>query len=125
MVRGAPAGWPRDLAPAGTSEFDDDVTAWLLDRGPADLRLSPVRTLPIALARIVSHHITSSLDGTRAAYAAARVELGEYLTPDQVSIVHSALEAEGARLLRTQREVALVEEMLQVRHRAVLRGDIT
>jgi hypothetical protein len=49
----------------------------------------------------------------RAAYASARVELGEYLTPDEVATAQTAMEAEGARLLQVQREVRLVEEALQ------------
>ena len=108
-----PIGWPRDLPPPGTDEFDERVCGWLLDRGPADLRLSPVRSIPLALARIVSHHIASSLVGMREAYASARSELGEWLTPDQISVTQSALEAEGARLLQAQREVGLVEDALQ------------
>ena len=108
-----PIGWPRDLPPPGTDEFDERVCGWLLDRGPADLRLSPVRSIPLALARIVSHHIASSLVGMREAYASARSELGEWLTPDQITLTQTALEAEGARLLQAQREVALVEDALQ------------
>ena len=109
----APAGWPRDLPPPGTDEFEARVCGWLLDRGPADLRLSPVRTVPIALARIVTHHVTASLDGMRTAYASARVDLGEWLPPDQVALAQSAIEAEGARLLQVQREVSLVEQALR------------
>ena len=110
-----PAGWPRDLPPPRTSEFDEKVVGWLLDRGPADLRLSPLRNYPIALARVVSRLVESSLDGTRGAYASARVELAEHLSPDQVAVVQSALEAEGARLIQIQREVALVEDVLRRR----------
>jgi hypothetical protein len=108
-----PAGWPRDLPPGGTSEFDAKIVGWLLDRGPADLRMSPIRQHPIALARLVSRVVAAELDATRQAYASARVELRDYLTPDEVSVVHSALEAEGARLLQVQREVALVEDVLR------------
>jgi hypothetical protein len=109
----APTGWPRDLPPPGTDEFDARVCGWLLDRGPADLRLSTVRAMPLALARIVTHFVDASLVGMRAAYASARSELGEWLPPDQISVTQSALEAEGAKLLQTQREVRLVEEALR------------
>jgi len=109
----APPGWPRDLPPPVTEEFSAKVTGWLLDRGPADLRLSPLRHYPVALARFVAHVIEGQLEGTRRAYALARVELGEALPPAGISIVQSALEAEGARLLTVQREVALVEEFLR------------
>lgn len=110
---GAPAGWPRDLPPPGTDEFDAKVTGWLLDRGPSDLRQSPVRSLPLALARIVSHTIAATIDGLRTAYASARAELGDALTPTELEAVQAALEAEGARLLQARREVALVEQALR------------
>ncbi len=115
MVRGGPAGWPRDLPPPTSPEFDDRVTGWLLDRGPAELRGSPVRHLPVALARIVARVLAGQLEGVRGAYAAARADLGDRLTPDQIDVVQSALEAEGARLLTAQREVTLVEEALRRR----------
>jgi hypothetical protein len=113
MARSGPVGWPRDLPPPLTEEFDAKVTGWLLDRGPADLRLSPIRQWPVALARLISHLVDADLEGTRRAYASARVELAGHLGADQVAAVQSALEAEGARLLTVQREVALVEEALR------------
>ena len=109
----APPGWPRDLPPPVTEEFRAKVTGWLLDRGPADLRVSPLRNYPVALSRVVAHVVEGQLAGTRRAYAQARVELGESLTPAEIGVVQSALEAEGARLLTVQREVALVEEFLR------------
>jgi len=110
---GAPVGWPRDLPPPGTDEFASKVAGWLLDRGPADLRLSPIRQYPLALARLVTHSIEGQLEGTRRAYANARVELSDVLEPAQITTVQAALEAEGARLLNVQREIALVEEALR------------
>jgi hypothetical protein len=107
-----PVGWPRDLPPPGTDEFDAKVTGWLLDRGPADLRSSALRTWPIALARYLARIIDGELEATRNAYATARVDLGRALSPDQLTQVQAALEAEGARLLQVQREVALVEQAL-------------
>jgi hypothetical protein len=110
---GAPVGWPRDLPPPGTDEFNGRVTGWLLDRGPADLRLSPIRQYPVALARLVAHVVEGQLEGTRRAYANARTELSDALDPAQIGAVQTALEAEGARLLNVAREVALVEEALR------------
>jgi hypothetical protein len=109
----APPGWPRDLPPPVTEEFLTRVTGWLLDRGPADLRLSPLRHYPLALARVIAHIIDGQLEGTRRAYAQARVELADALSPNAISVVQSALEAEGARLLTVQRELALVAEFIR------------
>jgi hypothetical protein len=110
---GPPIGWPRDLPPPGTEEFSAKVTGWLLDRGPADLRLSTIRQFPLALVRLLSHLVEAELEGTRRAYANARVELGDALDAAQISTVQAALEAEGARLLNVQRELGLVEEALR------------
>jgi hypothetical protein len=104
----APAGWPRDLPPPGTPEFDERVTGWLLDRGPEGLRSSDLRHLPHALARVVDHFVSGALQGMRQAYATARVELGERVEPADLARVLVALEAEGARLLQVQREVRIV-----------------
>ena len=55
----------------------------------------------------------ADLEGTRRAYAMARVELGNALAADELTAVQAALEAEGARLLQVQREVELVEAALR------------
>lgn len=102
-----PAGWPRDLPPPGTDEFEARVVLWLLDRGPGELRGSELRTLPRALAAYVHHHVEGSLTGARTAYSRARTELTGF-SADELERTLRALEAEGARLLQVQREVALV-----------------
>jgi hypothetical protein len=113
MTVAAPAGWPKDLPPPLTPEFGERVCGWLLDRGPAELRASPVRAMPIALARVVSHTLDAQIQGLRRAYATARVELGEHLTPEDLVQVQHALQAEGARLLQVQRELTMVEAALR------------
>lgn len=110
-----PAGWPRDLPPPGSAEFDERVTPWLLDRGPDGLRTSELRSLPWALARVVDHYVEGALQGMRQAYATARADLGASLEPDELARVLVALEAEGARLLQVQREVRLVARHLAPR----------
>ncbi len=117
MPRGGPPGWPHDLPPRGTAEFDERVVGWLLDRAPADVRGSALRQFPIALVRVVAHVIAGELDGIRNAYSTARGELGEHLAADELATVQAALEAEGARLLAVQREVGLVEEALVLQAR--------
>ena len=87
---------------------------WLLDQCPADYRSHEVlRRHPEVLARFAAHHVEASLAGARAAYAGARRELREVVDPEVLDAALRALEAEGARLARASREVALVEEALQ------------
>ena len=104
----SPPGWPRDLPPAETAAFDERVVPWLLDRLPGDIRASALRRHPVALATYAMHHLDGCLVGARSAYARARVELGETLGPAILADVLAALEAEGARLLQSRRESALV-----------------
>ena len=87
---------------------------WLLDQCPADYRAHDVlRRHPVVLARFAAHHVDAALEGARSAYAGARRELRDQVSPDVLDASLRALEAEGARLARASREVALVEQALQ------------
>jgi hypothetical protein len=110
-----PPGWPVDLPAVAQPEFAQRVVGWLLDRGPADLRTSPLRRTPLALAAYVRQHIDACLAGARTAYSRARAELAGLLEPAELEQVQQALAAEGARLLQVQREVRLVEAALRDR----------
>ncbi len=109
----APPGWPRAVRPPGVPGWEDTAVGWLLDQCPADYRAHDVlRRHPEVLVRFASHHVESSLAGARAAYAGARRELGARIDPEVLDAALRALEAEGARLARAAREVALVEDAL-------------
>jgi hypothetical protein len=105
-------GWPRDLPEPGSAAFPDRVVGWLLDRGPAELRSSDLRHLPLALAHVVGHVVDGEVAGLRTAYARVRVDLADEYAAADVQRILAALEAEGARLLAVLREVALVREAL-------------
>jgi hypothetical protein len=108
-----PPGWPPDLPPADSDEFADHVVGWLLDRAPGGWRRHGVlRAQPFALAVLVRQHSNAVLDGLRGSYAAARRELADRLSPDQLDDVLVALEAEGAEAAESSRQVHLVEEAL-------------
>ena len=107
-----PTGWPRDLPPPGTEEFRAAVVDWLLDRGPGELRTSTLRMLPLALATYLEHHLQACLEAARRTYAQARTELA-MLAPDAITRAQQGLEAEGARLLKSSREVGLVLDELR------------
>jgi hypothetical protein len=71
-----------------------------------------LRRHPVVLCRFAAHHVVGALEGARAAYAGARRELGPLVGPEVVQASLAALEAEGARLARVQRELALVQQAL-------------
>jgi hypothetical protein len=109
-----PPGWPKSVRPPGSPGWELTASAWLLDLCPSDYRGHDVlRRHPLVLARFTAHHVGSALAGARAAYAGARRELGEHVDPETLAAAMRALEEEGARLARAEREVALVEEALQ------------
>jgi hypothetical protein len=112
----APPGWPAALPPPYVPEFADRVVGWLLDLAPSEFRGHEVfRRHPLVLAWAVSAYVTGALQASREAYAAARRELAPAVGPGTVDEVLRALEFEGLRLRRLQREVELVAEALQGR----------
>lgn len=107
------AGWPQDLVPVVAPDFLDRAIGWLLDRGPADLRTSPLRAYPVALAFLIEHHCEADVQATREAYRHARAELGSHVSPAELTVIQQALEAQGAQALATRREVALVRDAVE------------
>lgn len=107
------AGWPQDLVPVVAPDFLARAIGWLLDRGPADLRTSALRSYPVALAFVVEHHCEADVQATREAYRHARAELGGLMSASELTVIQQALEAQGARALATRREVALVRAAVE------------
>lgn len=109
----APPGWPRQVRPPDVNGWEESAMAWLLDQCPPDYRSHEVlRRHPLVTARFAAHHVDAALAGARAAYAGARRELADHLAPEVLDLALRVLESEGARLARTARAVAVVEEAL-------------
>lgn len=108
-----PPGWPRDLPDPDDPEFPARASSWLLELCPPSYREQKIfRRYPLALGRVAAHHATGQLRAAREAYSSARRELAGELPVEAVGGVMAALEATGAGLARTQREVGLVVEAL-------------
>ena len=104
-----PAGWPKDLPPPESGEFDERVVTWLLDRAPPGFRTaSTLRAQPTALGLLVLHTAAGEVEALRAAYAAARRELSHMLSPEQLDGVLADVEAQGAASVETRRQIDLV-----------------
>jgi hypothetical protein len=111
-----PAGWPSEVRPPGTPGWERSAVAWLLDLAPADYRGYAVLTSnPVALARVVGHHVEAQRVGARAAVKGARRELSDALPPQAVDALLDVLAAEEARLGSAERGVGLVEQALRGR----------
>ena len=111
-----PPGWPKGVHAPSAPAWEVSASNWLLDLCPPDYRSQEVlKRYPNVLARFTYHHVESARAGAREAYARARTELGDDVNPEVLDAALRALEAEGARLNRALREVAMVEDALRGR----------
>ena len=111
-----PPGWPPEVRPPGTPDWERTATAWLFDLCPPDYRAHEVlRRHPVVLARFAHHHLQGAVWAARQGLAAARDDFRDVTDPETVAAAVSAYEREGARLVRTQRSLGLVEEALRGR----------
>lgn len=111
-----PPGWPEEVLPPGVDDWEASAVAWLLDQCPADYRGHQVlRRHPVVLARFAAQFVEGQIRSSREALATARASLGEYVDNDVLDRATQAIQAEGARLVRTRRAVMLVEESLRGR----------
>jgi hypothetical protein len=109
-----PPGWPVEVRPPGTPEWERSAVAWLFDLCPPDYRAYGVlRRHPVVLARFAAHHVQSGVDAARQGLATARDELRGLVPTETVEAAVGAYEREGARLLVTGRALGLVEEALR------------
>jgi hypothetical protein len=111
-----PPGWPEEVRPPDTPDWERSARAWLFDLCPPDYRLHEVlRAHPVVLARFAARHVESAVEAARVGLATAREDLRDVADPTTVAAAVAAWEREGARLVRTRRAVGLVEEALRGR----------
>ena len=108
-----PQGWPDEVRPPGSEDFEYSAVAWLLDVLPPDYRRHPVlRRHSAALASVARYYSRACVEGAREGYRTARVELGVALPPHAVDGVLAAYKMEGFKLAATARAVELVERAI-------------
>ena len=111
-----PPGWPSEVRPPGTPDWERTATAWLFDLCPPDYRAHEVlRRHPVVLARFAAHHVQAGVEAARRGLSTARDELRGLADPETVGAALAAYEREGARLVVASRAVAVVEEALRGR----------
>lgn len=109
-----PPGWPPEVLPPGTPDWEVSAGAFLLDCCPADYRAHAVlRRHPVVLARLAAEFVESQIRASRTALARSRSGLGDYVGPDVLDSTVEVLQTEEARLVRTHRAVLLVEGALR------------
>ena len=79
-----PTGWPDEVSPPGTPDWEASAVAWLLDLVPEYRQHATVRRQPVVLAFIARHVIDGATEGARLGYLTTRRELGELAPPHAV-----------------------------------------
>jgi hypothetical protein len=112
----APPGWPSQVRPPGAPGWEATAIAYLLDCCPADFRAYRVlRNHPVVLAQFAMHFVNGQQEASERGLADIRTSLSEYVEPDIVESAAQAWLEQAARLVRTRRAVALLEEALRGR----------
>ena len=109
-----PPGWPSDVLPPQAPEWERSAVGWLFDLCPPDYRAHDVlRRHPVVLARFAAGHVASAVSAARDGLRTLRAELKGVVPPDAVEAAIGAYDREGRRLVRTGRQIALVEAALR------------
>ncbi|ETK30798.1 hypothetical protein [Microbispora sp. ATCC PTA-5024] len=112
-----PPGWPPEVRPPDTPDWEVSAVSWLLDAVPPDYRgYGVLRRHPLALARMARQHVRASIEAAREGYRGAAVDLKDHLPPHAVEAVLDAYRQEGPRLVRLAESIALVERVLRGEH---------
>jgi hypothetical protein len=112
----APPGWPSQVRPPGAPGWEGTAIAYLLDCCPADFRAYPVlRNHPVVLAQFAMHFVKGQQEASERGLAEVRTSISDYVEPDIVDAATQAWLEQGARLVRTRRAVALLDEALRGR----------
>lgn len=111
-----PPGWPSAVRPPGVPGWEGSAIAYLLDCCPADFRAYRVlRNHPMVLAQFAMHFVIGQQEASERGLADVRTSLSEHVEPDIVEAATQAWLEQAARLVRTRRAVALLDEALRGR----------
>jgi hypothetical protein len=112
----APPGWPNQVRPPGAPGWEATAIAYLLDCCPADFRAYRVlRNHPVVLAQFAMQFVNGQQEASQRGLAVVRTSLSDCGDPDIIEAAAQAWLEQGARLARTRRAVALLEEALRGR----------
>ncbi|HEU0132484.1 MAG TPA: hypothetical protein VFQ85_15980 [Mycobacteriales bacterium] len=107
-----PRGWPAEVPPPDTPEWERRAVGWLLDLCPPDYRgYDVLRRWPVLLARFAAEHVAACRVGVADGVATARHAL-RHLPPEVVEEAIATYETEAARLARAATAVDLVGQAL-------------
>lgn len=109
-----PPGWPAEVRPPGTPDWERSAAAWLFDQCPADYRAYDVlRRYPLVLARFAATATDAAVAAADEGLRTVRAELRERVPPETVEAAAAAYERERDRVRRSRHAVDLVERALR------------
>jgi hypothetical protein len=109
-----PPGWPAEVRPPATPEWERSAVAWLFDQCPADYRgYDVLQRHPLVLSRFAAAAIDGAISAAEAGLRTVRAELRGRVPPEVVDAAVAAYEAERHRLRATRRAVDVVERALR------------
>jgi len=112
----APPGWPQQVRPPDTPDWEATAASWLLDLCPPDYRrYAGLRRHVVVLARFAVLHVEANQAACRRGLSEARADLGQVAELPVVEAAVQTFQLEQARLLAVRRAVGLVEEALRGR----------
>jgi hypothetical protein len=110
-----PHGWPDQVSPPGTEDWEATAVDWLLDLLPECRSYPAMRRHPVVLAFVARHVLYGAIEGARQGYRTTRTELGELVPPHVIDDTLRDIRSEGRRLVAAARAVDLVERELRAR----------
>jgi hypothetical protein len=109
-----PPGWPAEVRPPGSAEWERSAIAWLFDRCPADYRgYDVLRRQPMVLARFAATALDAAVVAADEGLRTVRVDLRDRVPPEVVEAAAAAYEQERHRLRGERHAVDLVERALR------------
>ncbi len=116
MTAYAPPGWPEGVRPPGAPDWERTAVAFLLDCCPPDFRSYAVlRRHPVVLASFARQFVEGQCAAAQDGVAGVRSGIGALVPAEVVQAAAEAWLEQSARLARTRRAVALVEEVMRGR----------
>ena len=120
----APPGWPSQVRPPGTPDWERTATNWLLDICPPEYRgYAGLRRHPAILARFAVLHVEAGQAAVQRGLSEVRGLLRDIASHAEMAAAVDVWQYEGARLISTRREVGLVEEALRGQRYAARMSD--
>lgn len=109
-----PPGWPAEVLPPYSPDWERSAVTWLFDQCPPDYRAYDVlRRHPLVLSRFAASALDGAVTAADAGLRTIRADLHGRVAPDVVDAAVAAFERERHRLRAARRAVDLVERALR------------